>query len=285
MQIERVSILRPGNFKSVAKQGMVLKMTSTLNLRLFRVVLFWLIISASSVVVCAQRYQDFTIKTPLSDRDVLIIGFMGGRESWDSQTQGVRKMALKLRAMNRPEIHVETVENRKRPLTVELIRKAFDRNQDGQLDELERASARIIIYGQSFGGAAVVKLAQQLEKMKIPVLLTAQVDSVGRGDQLIPANVRRAANLFQRNGWIIKGERDIRAEDPNKTMIISNQEFDYRNKHIEISEVAWWKKIFRVAHTKMDHDPAVWERVEKLIMDVISTPETVTIAESKNRLP
>src|SRR5436853_6100992 len=121
--------------------------------------------------------------------------------------------------------------------------------------------------------------------MKIAVLLTVQVDSVGRGDDLIPANVMRAANLFQRNGWIIKGERNIRAEEPDKTKILSNQEFDYRNKQIEISEVAWWKKIFRVAHTKMDHDPAVWERVEKLIMDVVSTPDTVTIAESRNRLP
>jgi hypothetical protein len=258
-------------------------MKPILNVLLLRASLLWLIFSACSVSVEAQRYQDFTTRTPFDEGQVLIIGFMGGRESWDNQTQGVRKMALKFRAMNLSGVQVETVENRKRHLAIELIHKAFDRNQDGQLDEQERTSARLILYGQSFGGAAVVKLARQLEKMKIPVLLTIQIDSVGRGDQLIPPNVNRAANLFQRSGLIIKGERHIRAEVPGKTTIISNQEFDYSRKNIEISEVVWWKKLFRVAHTKMDHDPAVWQMVEKMIMAVISTPEDVRTAQSNIR--
>ena len=38
----------------------------------------------------------------------------------------------------------------------------FDRDQDGSLDPAERASARIVIYGLSFGGAATVKLARDL---------------------------------------------------------------------------------------------------------------------------
>jgi hypothetical protein len=79
---------------------------------------------------------------------------------------------------------------------------------------------------------------------------------------------------------MVKGERHIRAEVPGKTTIISNQEFDYSRKKIEISEVVWWKKLFRVAHTKMDHDPAVWQMVEKMIMQVISTPEHVRTAQS-----
>ena len=48
--------------------------------------------------------------------------------------------------------HVETVENRKRGLVIELIQKALDRDGNGQLEPEERASARLIIYGQSFGG-------------------------------------------------------------------------------------------------------------------------------------
>jgi hypothetical protein len=39
---------------------------------------------------------------------VLIIGFMGGREAWDNHQRGVRKLALKLRSMNLPGVHVET---------------------------------------------------------------------------------------------------------------------------------------------------------------------------------
>lgn len=217
-----------------------------------------------------QRYQDFTTRTPLREDHVLVIGFMGGRESWNNRKRGVRKLALKLRAMNLPGVHVETVENKKRRVAVELIRKAFDRDQDGRLDERERASVRLIVYGQSFGGAAVVKLARQLKQMNVPVLLTIQVDSVGRGDKVIPANVMRAANLFQRDGLIIKGERQIRAEDASKTTIVGNFKFDYDGKKIDLSEVSWLKRLFQAAHTKMDHDPEVWALVEKTILEVIS---------------
>jgi hypothetical protein len=227
-----------------------------------------LVLSSCSVIQ-GQRYQDFTVPTPLSDGDLLIIGFMGGRESWDNDKRGVRKLALKLRAMNIAGVHVETVENRKRRLAIELIRKAFDYNRDGQLDARERASARLVIYGQSFGGAAVVKLARQLKKIEVPVLLTVQVDSVGRNDKLIPSNVGRAANLFQRDGLIIKGEREIRPEDPGKTTIIGNFKFTYGGKKIDLSEVSWLKRLFQAAHTKMDHDPEVWALVERMILDVI----------------
>lgn len=196
---------------------------------------------------------------------------MGGRESWNNDKRGVRKLALKLRAKNLPGVHVETVENKKRRLALELISKAFDYNRDGHLDVRERASVRVIIYGQSFGGAAVVKLATQLKKIDVPVLLTVQVDSVGRGDKVIPSNVVRAANLFQRDGLIIKGERAIRPEDSSKTTIIGNFKFEYSGKRIDLSEVSWLKRLFQAPHTKMDHDPEVWALVETIILDVISS--------------
>ena len=245
-----------------------IKLTS--NLFLCRVAVLCLVLSSCSIVH-GQRYQDFTTPTPLKEGDFLVVGFMGGRESWDNHKRGVRKLALKLRAANLPGVHVETVENKKRRLAVELIRHAFDRDEDGRLDERERASARVIVYGQSFGGAAVVKLARQLKEMGVPVLLTVQVDSVGRGDKVIPSNVARAANLFQRDGLIIKGERDIRPEEPGKTTIIGNFKFDYGGKKIDLSEVSWLKRLFQAAHTKMDHDPEVWALVERIILDVIAT--------------
>jgi hypothetical protein len=219
----------------------------------------------------AQRHEDFVTKTPLGEGHVLVIGFMGGRERWDNDKRGVRKLALRLRSMGLPGLHVETVENTKRGRAVELIRKAFDRDGDGRLDPRERGSARLIIYGQSFGGAAVVKLARQLQKLDVPVLLTVQVDSVGRGDKVIPANVARAANLFQRDGWPIRGEKEIRADDPARTRIIGNFRFSYRGKKVDLSEVSWLKRFLRTAHTKMDHDPEVWALVEKTILGVAAT--------------
>lgn len=221
------------------------------------------------VFVRGQQYLHFTTRTPLPEDRMLILGFLGGREPWDNPHRNVRKLALKLRAEWAAQVQVETIENTKRHLALELIRRAFDRNEDGSLDAQEQARIKLILYGQSFGGAAVVKLARQLQQMHVPVLLTVQVDSVGRNDGLIPANVARAANLFQRNGKLIRGEPEIRAEDPLRTTILGNFAFDYREKKIDLSEVSWLKKAFRTAHTQMDFDPAVWTKVEELIVNEI----------------
>jgi hypothetical protein len=230
------------------------------------------IIACALFIGCSrgQRYRHFQTETPLGHRDVLVLGFMGGRDPWDHPEKGVRQLALKLRAMDLPGVWVETVENKKRKIALELVRNSLDRDRNERLDDVERNEAQVILYGQSFGGAAVVKLARQLDELDIPVLLTIQIDSVGRGDVVIPANVARAANLYQRNGLFIRGESRILARDPSRTTILGNFEFDYRDKDISLSEVSWMKKAFRAAHTKMDFDPEVWTKVESLILDTIS---------------
>jgi hypothetical protein len=223
--------------------------------------------TTSACVFSHKPHLPYTVNTPLGENDFLILGFMGGRDSWNKDCN-LRRLVLKLRSLG-PAIHAETLENTKRAAALDLIRRAIDRNQNGTLDPRELASARLVLYGQSFGGAAVVKLAWQLKAIGVPVLLTVQIDSVGRGDKVIPSNVARAANMFQRNGRIIHGEPEIVAEDRAKTTIIGNFEFDYRQKKIDISMVPWHKKIFRVDHNKIEQDPDVWAKVEELILQVI----------------
>jgi len=232
--------------------------------------------SAGALLVCSgisfargQRYADFTTRTPLEKNDLLILGLNGGREPWNNEKHCVRRLALKLRSMNLAGLYIETIENKKRSLAIELITNAFDRNGDGKLDHEELASARLILYGQSFGAAGVVKLARQLKLIGVPVLLTIQIDSVGRNDSLIPSNVAAAANFFQRNGWFIRGQPEIRAEDPTRTTIIGNFRYDYSHSRIDISKVSWLKKSFRFAHTRMEYDDEVWSRVEALIVNSI----------------
>src|SRR6267142_991608 len=213
-----------------------------------------------------QRWEDFTLRTPIAPGETLIIGFQGGRDAWNNQKVGVGRMAAKLRKMTLPKTHVETVENTKRELALRLVREALDRNRDGTLDEGERRAARIILYGESFGGAAVAKFARQLQELDVPVLLTVQVDSVGIGDEVVPANVTAAANLYQRNGWIIHGPQEIRAQDPARTRILGSFGYDYSDSKIDISDLPWYKTILRHDHVKMDRDPLVWQRVEEFIV-------------------
>ena len=229
----------------------------------------FVLVIASGCLRPAQKYSDFTTPTPLRQNDYLIIGIVGGRQSWNNDKLSVRQLALRLRDRDMPGVRVETLENAQRPLAVQLIRKALDRDSDGTLSGGERESARIILYGLSFGAAAVAKLSWELDTMGIPVLLTVQVDSVGVGDASIPPNVRRAANFYQPNGWFIKGEPEIRAADPARTKIIGNFKYDYSNKDVDISHVHWFRKLFRVAHAKMSFDPDVWAEVETLIINVI----------------
>jgi len=79
----------------------------------------------------------------------------------------------------------------------------------------ERSSARIILYGHSWGASEAINLARSLQKDGIPVLLTIQIDSIpkiGQNDRWIPANVAQAVNFYQRDG-LLHGRRRILAED------------------------------------------------------------------------
>jgi pimeloyl-ACP methyl ester carboxylesterase len=177
------------------------------------------------------------------------------------------------------------VENKKRDLALRLIRNAFDRNGDGKLDAQELATARLILYGHSFGGAAVVKLARQLKEMGIPVLLTIQIDSVGIDDQIIPSNVARAANLYEQNGLLIRGQANIRAEDPQKTAILGNFKYDYTHKDVDRSGVPPYEKIFAVAHGKIASDREVWGRVEEFILREIHGEPRSPSADAQSSSP
>jgi hypothetical protein len=74
------------------------------------------------------------------------------------------------------------------------------------------------------------KLAQKLKEIGVPVLLTIQIDSVGRKDRVIPSNVARAANFYQHDGPFVRGRSQIVAEDSQKTAILGNFNHDYKHK-------------------------------------------------------
>jgi hypothetical protein len=232
-------------------------------------VLLFALFNVSGCGLRGQRYSDIQTPTPLRREDTLIIGFMGGRDSWRDENVGVGRLAAKLRKSELNGAHVETVENLKRGLALKFVKNSFDRDGNSELDDSERSSARIILYGQSFGGAAVVKFARQLNEIGVPVLLTIQIDSVGRGDEMIPPNVRTAANFYQNTGRLIHGAKNIRATDPTRTTILFNRRIDYRKRDVQMRKLAWYKKAFRTDHLKMDSDPEVWHEVEQLILHAI----------------
>ncbi len=228
------------------------------------------------------QIADVEIPMPVPENSCLVIGFLGGRDAWDDSSKGVRQLALELRSEG---FLTETFENRRRSVALEAVRNALDRNGDGAIDVREAGTVqngqngqnvRLVVYGQSFGGAAVVKFAHELNELDVPIELTVQVDSVGRDDALIPPNVRSAANLYQTDGWFLDGEHPIRAEDPEATRILGNWRFDYSEppgSEIPLDGVPWWKLAFRIPHARMDRDPEVWSRVKELIQSACDPAE------------
>ena len=193
------------------------------------------------------RIEDVQTPRPMPEDSCLVVGFLGGRDAWDDETKGVRQLALELVRQARPD--------------------------------------RIVLYGQSFGGAAVVRFARELERLAIPVELTLQVDSVGREDGTLPPNVRNAANLFQTDGWFLDGEHPIRASDPSRTRILGNWRFDYSRppgSEISLADVPWWKLAFRIPHARMDRDPEVW-RFSRRLIEAACTGGDFTEARASRR--
>ncbi len=232
----------------------------------------------------AQQLSDLTTPTPIPPGSVLVIGFLGGYDRWNDEQRSVRQLTLSLR--ERPGVYAESISNHNRPLALALIRRALDTNRDRKLQPKEKAAARIILFGQSWGGAAAVYTARDLQQRGIPVLLTVQIDSVGFRDKMIPANVREAVNFYQHDRFTIRGRTEIRAANPARTTILGNFKRSYSSRSSDESQnessmesqeessnqsdLSWRRKVFGRSHAKMEQDPEVWSRVEQYILDAIA---------------
>lgn len=206
---------------------------------------------------------------PLPAGDALVIAIPGGWERWTDEQRIAQGVARRISDHKLPSVHVEVVENHRLHLARKLILKAFDRNQNGKLDAGERSSARIVIFGQSLGGSATVRLCRWLQSREIPVLLSVQVDSVGLNDAVIPPNVHAAANLYQRDLGPIRGEPEIRAQDPRKTTILGNWRYTYPATEPLPEQETLARRIFSNPHLRMEADRAVWDRLESLVVEAL----------------
>lgn len=202
----------------------------------------------------------------------LIIGFVGGFVSHEARAHGEVQFAEHLRQVYRSGVQVAVFENRRVSEAhdevvrfVERARREATAAPAGSDDPAR--SPKVILYGHSWGAAAVVSLARKLKDDGIPVLLTVQIDSIappGANDSIIPANVERAANFFQPSG-LLHGRDTIRAADPSRTQIIGNFRFDYNKSPVTCHGYPWWNRVFTRSHMEIECDPKVWSDIDALI--------------------
>jgi len=201
-------------------------------------------------------------------RKLIVIGFMGGRVS---ATNLVHREALLIRTLQLDyplRIHAAIFANRHGEDALKAVLQLLDEDGDGHLNDQEKDAARIVIFGHSWGASETIELANRLNQLSIPVLLTVQVDSVqkqNQNDERIPPNVQEAVNFYQAEG-LLRGRSSIVAADPTKTTVLGNYESSYRQNPVSCAGYPWYARAFMKRHIQIENDPDVWSKIEALIL-------------------
>ena len=213
----------------------------------------------------------------------IVIGFVGGFVRHDNFHHGPVQLAQRIQRSVPKSTHVQMFENRHRARAHAVILRLLDTNHDGVLSAEEKSSARIVLFGHSWGGAAAVVLARQLRREHIPVLLTVQVDSIAKpwqDDSAIPDNVAEAVNFYQPHG-LLHGRAQITAADQSKTEILGNYRTDYRKQPVQCPEASWSDHFFTPGHMQSECDPRVWSRIEDMVRQRLASQDLASASNPK----
>jgi hypothetical protein len=203
----------------------------------------------------------------------VVLGFVGGFVKKDDRRHPEVQIIQRLSEEKLPALHAAVFENKQTAEALKQVIRWLDSNGDGHLSAQEKRSARIILFGHSWGGSAVITLAENLDRRGIPVLLTIQVDSVNKGwghDCVIPANVARATDFYQTRG-LLHGCRMIHAEDSHRTKITGNYDFEYTEQPAGCRAYSWFNRHFFMTHNAIGCDARVWSRVEDEIQEQLQS--------------
>jgi hypothetical protein len=201
---------------------------------------------------------------------LIVVGFLGGHVSATNCVHREAQLIQSLQQSYPQAVHAVAFANRNGDLALKSILQLLGGNNHPT--EAQKQSARIVIYGHSWGASETVTLANRLNKLGIPVLLTVQVDSVRKrdqNDQEIPPNVQEAVNFYQSEG-LLRGRQRIVAMDPERTKILGNHESSYRQNPISCTGFPWYARTFMRRHIQIENDPAVWDQIEAMILSRIN---------------
>jgi hypothetical protein len=225
------------------------------------------LLTAAALTLSSARSLETPPAMDSALHKVIVIGFVGGFVRHDDAKHAEVKFAAQLRDRYSSAVDVKVFGNHSGQGALRHVINLLDTNRDGVLSALERAQARIIIFGHSWGATQTVLLARALQRQHIPVLLTIQVDSIGKpgqGNITIPANVAHAVNFYQSSG-LLHGRREIVATDPERTDIIGNFQMTYKDHPVNVDQFPWFARTFTKPHIEIENDPRVWAEAASLI--------------------
>lgn len=249
----------------------------------FRTLFVGLVVLSLSLPALSRPVETPALRPQVSPPSNIVIGFVGGFVHHDNPHHGPVKLAQQIQRTVPKDTYIRVFENRRRKQAFNIVIHLLDTNHDGILSAEEKARARIILFGHSWGASAVVALARDLRRQGVPVLLTVQVDSVAKlwqNDSVIPDNVAEAVNFYQTQG-IVHGRQQITAADPAKTQILGNYRMDYKKTPVACPQATWADRFFTPGHMQSECDPNLWSQIQSLVMQRLSPSNTSVAANPK----
>jgi len=213
-----------------------------------------------------------------------VVGFVGGFVHVNDLRHSEVQLALQLQTTYSNRVQVRIFENRQKVKTHRWILEQLGEIQVTKPESDRNSRTCIILFGHSWGASAVIYLAQELERDRVPVALTIQVDSIaknGKDDSVVPTNVTAAINFYQTHG-ILHGRTTITAAD-GRTRILGNLRYNYKKVPPECRAYPWYDRLFFTGHTAIECDPRVWSQVDALIrtrvLEIAQPEESVVAAQ------
>jgi len=235
--------------------------------------LIFLSLAAVQLAQSADKTPEAIASAARGSSPAILVGFVGGFVRPDDVRHAEVQLAQKLRAAYADRLHSQVFDNHHRKDAHRAILQWLDADADGELSEAEKSASRIILYGHSWGAAAAISLARELQREDIPVLLTIQVDSItkiGQNDRVVPANVAKAVNFYQTRG-LLHGQSRIVAADPTRTEILGAFHLEYKQLPPECRAYPWLDRHLFKGHTAIECDPRVWSQIGDLIDTCLSS--------------
>lgn len=222
--------------------------------------------------------------TPDQSR-VIVVGFLGGFVHRNDRHHPEVRLIRELRQEHPAGAYFGLFENSHVDEAYRTIVRELNVGAGNSASGRETQHAKIVLFGHSWGGSAVVRLARRLDRAGIPVALTVQVDSVAKpfsNDRIIPPNVSEAANFYQVHG-LIHGPASITAADPEHTTIIGNFRREYRTEPAACHTFSWYSRFFTKGHIEIECDPSLWLDVKTLLQPYLPNDALhVTQAQAGN---
>lgn len=153
---------------------------------------------------------------------ILVVGFHGALETPRNRSSGIVKLRDTLNTPEYPGVCYRNFVPYSWPRARHWVLQNFPRHRGRFTPEELAQGPKVLILGHSMGSMSTLILARLLGRRGIPVELTVQLASFGLADVTVPANVKTAANFYDRGAFAFLTKKHVKAKNPNQTNFLGN---------------------------------------------------------------